>query len=106
MMHAYDKLYLSKAQNNLASMLDFAVYDLKEDLESFYKKFLSSKISTRFELGESTIIAGKSGVELALEVVEDFSKAKNYRPVANRSPEFWVGWILAYFQWYSNFSFK
>ena len=106
MMHAYDKLYLSKAQNNLASMLDFAVYDLKEDLGSFYKKFLLSKISTRFEQGESTIIAGKSGVELALEVVEDFSKAKNYRPVANRSPEFWVGWVLAYFQWYSNFSFK
>ena len=32
MIHAYDKNYLSKAQNNLASMLDFAVYDLDEDL--------------------------------------------------------------------------
>ena len=28
MIHAYDKVYLAKAQNNLAAMLDFAVYDL------------------------------------------------------------------------------
>ena len=37
MIHAYDKNYLSKAQNNLASMLDFAVYDLEEDLSHFYR---------------------------------------------------------------------
>ena len=43
MIHAYDKNYLSKAQNNLASMLDFAVYDLEEDLSYFYLKFLQSK---------------------------------------------------------------
>ena len=106
MMHAYDKLYLSKAQNTLASMLDFAVYDLKEDIEIFYSKFLRSKISQRFGEGESSIIAGKSGVELALEVIGDYSKAKEYRPVANRSKEYWAGWALAYFQWWSGLSFK
>ncbi len=106
MIRAYDKTYLLKAQTNLALMLDFAVYDLNEQLTDFYKKFLLSKISERFEKGESSIIAGKSGVELALEVVGDFSLAKEYRPAANRSPEYWTGWALAYFQWYTNLSFK
>ncbi|WP_296013744.1 helix-turn-helix transcriptional regulator [uncultured Treponema sp.] len=106
MIHAYDKTYLSKAQVNLGSMLDFAVYDLKEKLRGFYKKFLLSEISARFERGESSVIAGKSGVELALEVSGDFSLAKKYRPAANKSPEYWAGWALAYFQWQTNLTFK
>ena len=91
MIHAYDKIYLSKAQNNMASMLDFAVYDLEEDLSEFYQKFLYSKISKQFERGESTVIVGKSGVELALEVHGDEKLALKYRPVANKSPEYWCG---------------
>ena len=106
MIHAYDKNYLSKAQNNLASMFDFAVYDLKEDLTLFYKKFLQSKISSQFERGEAAVIAGRSGVELALELIGDESLASKYRPVVNRTPEYWCGWALAYFQWQTNLSFK
>ena len=106
MIHAYDKNYLSKAQNNLASMLDFAVYDLEEDLTVFYQKFLQSKICSQFERGESTVIVGKSGVELALDVIGDEALAAKYRPAANRTPEYWCGWALAYFQWQTNLSFK
>lgn len=105
MIRAYDKNYLAKAQNNMASMLDFAVYDLNEDLTSFYKKFLQSRVSRQFERGESAVIAGKSGVELALEVLGNEKLASKYRPVANRTPEFWCGWALAYFQWFTNLSF-
>lgn len=105
MIRAYDKNYLAKAQNNMASMLDFAVYDLNEDLMSFYKKFLQSRVSRQFERGDSAVIAGKSGVELALEVLGNEKLASKYRPVANRSPEFWCGWALAYFQWFTNLSF-
>ena len=106
MIHAYDKNYLSKAQNNLASMLDFAVYDLEENLSYFYLKFLQSKICSQFERGESTVIAGKSGVELALDIIGDETLASKYRPAANRTPEYWCGWALAYFQWQTNFGFK
>lgn len=106
MIHAYDKNYLSKAQNNLASMFDFAVYDLEEDLTDFYQKFLKSRISSQFERGESTVIVGKSGVELTLEIIGDEKLASKYRPVANRTPEYWCGWALAYFQWYSGLTFK
>lgn len=105
MTHAYDKLYLSKAQNNLASMFDFAVYDLGYELPVFYKKFLQSKVCARFESGESGIIAGRSGVEMAADVLGDETLVKKYRPVFNRSAEFWCGWALAYFQWFSNMTF-
>lgn len=87
-------------------MLDFAVYDLEEGLSDFYQKFLYSKISKQLERGESRVIVGKSGVELALEVIGDEKLASKYRPAANRTPEYWCGWALAYFQWYSNLSFR
>ena len=106
MIHAYDKNYLTKAQNNLASMLEFAVYDLMEDLSVFYQMFLPSKICSQFEQGESNIIVGKSGVELALVVMGDESLATKYRSAANRTPEYWCGWALAYFQWQTNLTFK
>lgn len=106
MIHAYDKNYLSKAQNNLASMLDFAVYDLEEDLSYFYLKFLQSKICSQFERGESTVIVGESGVELALDIIGNETLASKYRPAANRTPEYWCGWALAYFQWQTNLGFK
>lgn len=106
MIHAYDKIYLSKAQNNLAAMLDFAVYDLKEDLAVFYQKFLRSAVCTQFERGDFSVIAGISGVELALLVLGDETLASKYRPSADRSPEYWCGWALAYFQWQTNLSFR
>ncbi len=106
MILAYDKNYLSKAQSTLASMLDFAVYDLNMSLEKFYQSFLESTVSNRFGSGESSIIAGKSGVELALEVVGNEKLSKEYRPAANRSPEYWVGWALTFFQWQTNLTFK
>ncbi len=106
MIHAYDKSYLSKAQTTLASMLDFAVYDLNLSLAAFYGIFLASNVSLRFGSGDAALIAGMSGVELALEVLGDESLADKYRPAANRSPEYWAGWALAYFQWQTNLTFR
>ena len=106
MIHAYDKNYLSKAQTNLATMFDFAVYDLKEDITDFFQKFLQSKISSQFERGEASVLVGKSGVELAIEIFDDEKLAAKYRPVLNKSPEYWCGWALAYFQWFTNLSFQ
>lgn len=105
MILAYDKRYLLKAQNTFASMFDFAVYDLGEELSSFYQKFLQSKISKQFENGNSSVIAGKSGVELALEIIGDEKLASMYRPSMDRTPEYWCGWASAYFQWYTNLTF-
>lgn len=108
MTHAYDKVYLEKARTALARMLDFAVYDLAYDIDVFFNMFINSGIAAKFEKGDFLIIAGKSGVEIAYDIVEISGENKrNIRPkyTANRSKEYWVGWALAYFQWESGISF-
>lgn len=70
MIHAYEKIYLSTAQKCLAHMLDYMVNDLKYPLEKAWKYFWVSGLSRNFELGDCTILAGTSGVELARRVLE------------------------------------
>lgn len=105
MIHAYDNNYLPRAQTLMGVMFHVAVYDLNIPLEVFYDKFLFSKISSYFEAGDSTILGGTSGVELALDIINDDTKANNINPIFDRSPEYWCGWALAYFQWYSGLKF-
>lgn len=102
MIHAYDKVYLEKARTALGRMLDFAVYDLKYDLSTFFDLFLTSGVASRFESGDYAVIAGMSGVELAYLVLEQSNIsipriAPNY--TVDRSEEYWAGWALAYYQW-------
>lgn len=104
MIHAYDKVYLSKAQATLANMLDTGVNTLGMPLDSFYQLFLASIISKRFSEGDPFTIAGKSGVEFALEMTGK-DLGPDHEPSLSRSPEYWTGWALAYFQWYCGLSF-
>ena len=108
MTHAYDKLYIEKARAALARMLDFAVYDLHQDLTSFFDLFISSGVAQLFEQGDIHILVGKSGVELAYEVLDRSGLA--YERVTpqysmDRSEEYWTGWALAYYQWETAQSF-
>lgn len=108
-MSAYDKNYLEKARTTLGRMLDFAVYDLKLDLKDFFDRFIVSGIANDFENGDSKTIAGKSGVELAYEVMEKTGEnVRNIKPryTVNRSEEYWTGWSLAYYQWKTAISFS
>ena len=79
MIHAYDKNYLTAAQKCLARMLDYMVNDLQYPLETAWNWFLMSEISRRFELGDSAILAGTSGVELARRVLEQAGKPEPVR---------------------------
>ena len=108
MIHAYDKVYLEKARTALGRMLDFAVYDLKYDISTFFDLFLISGVASRFESGDYAVISGMSGVELTYLVLEksgiSFQRiAPNY--TIDRSEEYWAGWALAYYQWETAMSF-
>ena len=108
MIHAYDKLYLEKARTSLAVMMDFAVQDLGHDLSDFFALFIVSGLANLFESGDVTIIAGRSGVELTYEVYERIGmpkERKKYDFREKRSKEYWTGWALAYYQWYTAQSF-
>ena len=109
MIHAYDKIYLDKARTALGRMLDFAVYDLKYDIEDFFALFITSGIAARFEKGDYSVIVGMSGVELAYKVLEVTKGEENrIKPQysADRSEEYWAGWALAYYQWDTALSFE
>lgn len=108
MIHAYDRNYLEKAKTTMAHMLDYVVYDLHYDMGEFFQLFIESGVARRFENGDSRTIAGHSGVELAREVLERRGRTsvmEEPRYVANRSREYWTGYVLAYYQWYSGKSF-
>lgn len=108
MIRAYHKVYLEKARTNLGRMLDFATYDLGYDPCEFFYLFMNCGLAERFGKGEFTLTVGMSGVELAYRVLEltkhqvEFPKP---RYTADRSPEYWAGWALAYYQWETAMSF-
>lgn len=107
-MHAYDENLLYKAQITLANMLDTAVHTYGYDMNVFYLLFLNSDYCKRFERGESSVVAGMSGTELAYYVIaqnEDI-EMKDYDFRFKRSVEYWIGWSLCFYQWYSGKSFK
>lgn len=106
MINAYDRSYLGRARISFGRMLDYAVYDLGYDLTMFWTMFLASPICHRFESGDPSVIAGRSGVELALMVAgidKDYPK-----PIFSdeKSEEYWLGWALAYYQWSTGASFS
>lgn len=108
MICAYDKVYLEKARTALGRMLDFAVYELGYELSSFFDMFLASDIAERFAQGDFTVLVGKSGVELAYEVLEQAGcgyKRSPARFTTGRSEEYWTGWALAYYQWDTSMTF-
>lgn len=103
-MHAYLYDYLPTAQRIMGDMLDFAVNTCEQDIEKFYGLFLMSDVSMQFQNGNPTYIAGKTGCELAKEVIAE----SGMQPLTNedemyldKSPEYWAGWALAYYQWYT-----
>ena len=109
MICAYDKVYLEKARTALGRMLDFAVYELEYSLSDFFALFLSSGVAERFGQGDFTLLVGKSGIELAYEVLEQAGVSYQRVPAryaADRSAEYWTGWALAYYQWETALSFE
>lgn len=99
MIHAYDKIYLDRSRIVLAGMLDYMVNDLKLSLSEVFRYFIESGVAKRFENGSPNIVVGRSGVELAYEIMPSKTKfvSPSYR--YSRSKEYWLGWALAYYQW-------
>lgn len=107
--HAYSQLYLSKSSRAVGNMLHDAVIEFGMDGEDFLDRFIQSNIAEEIESGNPKYIAGKSGLELFLEVMEKTTgKAYDAELVESyeRSPVYWVGWMLTHYQWYSSHTFK
>lgn len=107
MARAYKKTYLNGAMRNLAVMMDCGVCKYGYPIEEFYEKFLASDVSRQFAGGNPRYLVGMSGAELADMVVEASGNAVSNENDGTYSvgPEYWAGWVLAYYQWLTRRSF-
>lgn len=98
----YDEVYLDSTQSILGEAFDWVVNTCHDDLASFADRFAHSSIGRLFEDGCPKYVAGVNGAELANAVMESLNlPAYTQEPEfwLDKSPEYWVGWILAYYQW-------
>lgn len=103
-MRAYPDDYINLAQRILGDMFDFAVNTCDMDIDEYYSMFLVSDVSRQFQEGNPTYIAGKTGCEIVKEVVVSVGLPylqQEDQMFIDKSPEYWTGWALAYYQWYT-----
>ncbi len=104
MTHAYPEIYLNKTMKHVGEAFDYAVNICKISGDAFAGMLIVSGFADRIECGEPSVVVGRSGIELARDVICDVMGDVNY-PIPEtsyaRSPEYWVGYVLAYYQWYS-----
>lgn len=109
MIHAYSDLYLNDARRTLARSFDAAVYIFGYKLRDYYDLFINSVFSRKFECGDPFVVSGMSGTELAAETIEiqtGIAPKGELNYSYDRSPEYWAGWALAYYQWNNGCSLK
>ena len=109
MIHAFQEMYLSKAQSVLGDAFDYAINICGIKGNDFVKMFIVSSISKRMENGDPTCILGKSGIEIVMDIIEE-TQGKVIEIESEerfeRSKEYWIGWAVAYYQWYSNIRYN
>ena len=108
-MSAYNENYLNDAMKNLGEAFDYAVNRCKKDPDEFAGLFIASGVADHFGKGNPKYVVGKSGTELAMDVListgED-TVFPNAQVEYDCSAEYWAGWILAFYQWKSGKTFK
>ena len=109
MTPAYAETYLNDAMENLGEAFDYAANACRLDMDDFLDLFIASGYADGFGKGNPKYVAGLSGTELVMAVIGKAGRQISF-PAAQTeydcSPEYWCGWILAYYQWATGRSFK
>ena len=108
-MHAYSELFLDNAMENLGAAFEYVTEKLKMGGQEFLDLFCLGRIGEAFSKGEIRYISGMSGIELANEVLKEHAiviETKDYDLRIDCPPEYWCGWILAYYQWRTGRTFS
>ncbi len=104
MIHAYNEVYLNIVMHNLGALFDIAINALEIDINTFANQFVNSRVASGIEAGTPDMLAGKSATEMLMIILD--KKIDDVIVPADRTKEYWAGWILANAQWYLNKSFK
>ncbi len=103
---------LSGDDNPLAdAIMDRIVYDVYKinivsiDPSDFEKMIVKSDAIIQFESGNPAYVCGINGCELARKVITQSGYSFKDKPdemYMDKSPEYRCGWILAYYQWFTD----
>ena len=102
MIHAYSEIYLDDAMNTLAEVFSYTPDARQADV--LFQRFVMSGIAYQFGKGNPRYLNMPSQA-LFYEIVGD-SMPLIYPRGMGRSPQYWCGYVLAYYQWYTGLSFK
>lgn len=108
-MSLYDASYLTDAQKHLGEMFEYAICDAGEDIDAFWQAFARSILARQLFDANPKYLAGMSGPELysalkfEIEGVYDTGIPESR---FDRSPYYWAGWSLAYYQWRRMLSYE
>lgn len=108
MTHAYDEIHLDDAMETLGGAVEYATLFCNMDGQEFLDLFITSGIADEYGRGNVKFISGMSGIELARHILEKCGKKSSdiaEMPYIDYPPEYWIGWILAYYQWYTGKTF-
>ena len=109
MIHAYNNIYVTDAQRFLAHAFDYAITDCKLDADTFGYIFASSNIAKEMERGNPSIISGMGGEEATIQILKGVNQSIILPDIffsQSKTPAYWAGWALAYYQWFTARSFK
>lgn len=109
-MNAYNECYVYDASSILGEYFDYMIKDMHYKMDEAFELLASSDIGISFGHGNPKYVAGVSGPELAwkllYEVFGTWEEPVESTITLNRSLEYWVGWVLAQYQWTKNVSFR
>lgn len=104
-MDTYNKYYLESAKNILGQAVDYLINDKGMSPEDFTRLFLSSGYAKLFGYGDPRVVCGLTGIGLATRILyatgHDMGDNINIIYRENLSEEYWAGWALAHYQWFS-----
>lgn len=108
MTHAYIEPYLKDVMRNLGVMSHFCINEYGLSPEKFSVLFATSHVAEQISIGNPRFLTGMSGKEMAdmlitssVEIKLELNRSNTYQV----SPEYWAGWVLAYYQWLTAKSF-
>lgn len=107
-IRAYDEDYLPWAQRIMGDAVDFAVMTLGLEPDAFGRALAVAPAAKQLAAGNPKYVAGMNGCEFARELLMETQTPFNDKDDAmylDKSPEYWAGWALAFFQWHTGYSF-
>jgi len=108
-MHAYKETYLPDAAHHFGTMMSYVVNDCGIDGDLYLQMFITSGLARQFERGNPKVVAGMSGIDLAIEAIRITTGSPPREMPSEseyRTAEYWSGWTLAHYQWHTSMNYS